>query len=66
MRDGDASLEGGRTWLNAIRGRLIGIDLGKVASTFTSLFSKPIAQNGFNQSPDVLQTRHLVGRTGAS
>ncbi|HZY15457.1 MAG TPA: aconitate hydratase [Ramlibacter sp.] len=40
------------------------IDLGKVASTFTSLFSKPIAQNGFNQSPDVLQTRHLVGRTG--
>ena len=30
MRDGDASLEGGRNWLNAIRGRLIGIDLVKV------------------------------------
>lgn len=30
VRDGDASLEGGRNWLNAIRGRLIGIDLGKV------------------------------------
>jgi energy-coupling factor transporter ATP-binding protein EcfA2 len=31
VRDADASLEGGRNWLNAIRGRLIGIDLGKVA-----------------------------------
>jgi len=31
VRDGDASLEGGRNWLNAIRGRLIGIDLVKVA-----------------------------------
>ena len=30
VRDGDASLEGGRNWLNAIRGRLIGIDLVKV------------------------------------
>lgn len=32
VRDADASLEGGRGWLNAIRGRLIGIDLAKVAS----------------------------------
>ena len=30
VRDGDASLEGGRNWLDAIRGRLIGIDLGRV------------------------------------
>jgi len=30
VRDGDASLEGGRNWLNAIRGRLIGIDLARV------------------------------------
>ena len=30
VRDADASLEGGRNWLNAIRGRLIGIDLAKV------------------------------------
>lgn len=31
VRDGNASLEGGRNWLNAIRGRLIGIDLAKVS-----------------------------------
>ncbi|MBM4242649.1 MAG: hypothetical protein FJ148_02390 [Deltaproteobacteria bacterium] len=31
VRDGDASLESGRNWLDAIRGRLIGIDLGRVA-----------------------------------
>jgi len=31
VRDADASLEGGRSWLNAIRGRLIGIDLNRVA-----------------------------------
>ncbi|MFP6664832.1 MAG: AAA family ATPase [Deltaproteobacteria bacterium] len=30
VRDADPSLEGGRTWLNAIRGRLIGIDLVQV------------------------------------
>lgn len=30
VRDADPSLEGGRSWLNAIRGRLIGIDLVKV------------------------------------
>ncbi|HEX2546941.1 MAG TPA: aconitate hydratase [Ramlibacter sp.] len=38
------------------------IDLGKVASTFEALFSKPISENGFNKSNDVLMTRHLVGR----
>ncbi len=31
VRDGDASLETGRSWLDAIRGRLIGIDLATVA-----------------------------------
>lgn len=30
VRDADPSLEGGRSWLNAIRGRLIGIDLAGV------------------------------------
>jgi aconitate hydratase len=36
------------------------IDLGRVASTFAGLFSKPIAENGFNQPPELLQTRHLL------
>ncbi|MBC5767437.1 aconitate hydratase [Ramlibacter albus] len=36
------------------------IEIGKVASTFKELFSKPIAENGFNQSADVLATRHLL------
>ena len=36
------------------------IELGKVATQFTSLFSKPPAENGFNQSADLLMTRHLV------
>ncbi|RYF14932.1 MAG: aconitate hydratase [Comamonadaceae bacterium] len=40
------------------------IEIGKVASTFEALFSRPIAENGFNKSPDVLQTRHLVQRPG--
>jgi aconitate hydratase len=38
------------------------IELGKVASTFRSLFSAPTGENGFNQSPEVLMTRHLVER----
>jgi aconitate hydratase len=36
------------------------IELGKVAKQFTSLFSKPPTENGFNQSADLLMTRHLV------
>jgi aconitate hydratase len=36
------------------------IELGKVADTFRSLFSKPIAENGFNQHAEVLMTRHQV------
>jgi aconitate hydratase len=40
------------------------IDLGNVARQFTSLFSKPIAENGFNRPFEVLETRHLVHPTG--
>lgn len=40
------------------------IEIGKVASTFRSLFSKPVAENGFNKSSDLLLTRHLVARAG--
>ena len=36
------------------------IELGKVASQFEALFSKPNAENGFNQQAAVFQTRHLV------
>ncbi|MFM9899589.1 MAG: aconitate hydratase [Polaromonas sp.] len=41
------------------------IELGNVAAQFTSLFSQPIASNGFNQSADVLATRHLLPHTGS-
>ena len=34
------------------------IELGKVASQFASLFSKPPSENGFNQAPELLLTRH--------
>jgi aconitate hydratase len=40
------------------------IELGKVAGQFASLFSKPPAENGFNQSADLLLTRHLVRHGG--
>ena len=40
------------------------IELGNVATQFTSLFSQPIASNGFNQSADVLATRHLLPHAG--
>jgi aconitate hydratase len=36
------------------------IELGKVASQFASLFSKPQAENGFNQPAQTLQSRHLL------
>ncbi|HYW56043.1 MAG TPA: aconitate hydratase [Polaromonas sp.] len=39
------------------------IELGNVASQFASLFSKPIAENGFNQPASVLRTRHLLRHT---
>lgn len=34
------------------------IELGQVCEQFTSLFSKPNAQNGFNQPAELLHTRH--------
>jgi aconitate hydratase len=40
------------------------IELGRVASTFAQLFSKPVGENGFNQSPDLLLTRQLVHLAG--
>jgi aconitate hydratase len=40
------------------------IEIGQVKSQFASLFSRPIAENGFNKSADVLLTRHLVHRGG--
>ncbi|ABE45497.1 aconitate hydratase [Polaromonas sp. JS666] len=39
------------------------IELGNVASQFASLFSKPIAENGFNQPAAMLATRHLLRHT---
>ena len=36
------------------------IELGKVAATFESLFSKPIPENGFESRPNLLLTRQLV------
>ncbi|WP_309680488.1 aconitate hydratase [Polaromonas sp.] len=39
------------------------IELGSVASQFAALFSKPIADNGFNQPAALLATRHLLRHT---
>jgi aconitate hydratase len=36
------------------------IDIGKVASNFRELFSRPGSENGFNKSSDLLHTRHLI------
>jgi aconitate hydratase len=36
------------------------IEIGRVAQDFRTLFSKPIAENGFNKAPELLLTRHLV------
>ena len=36
------------------------IELGNVATQFASLFSQPIADNGFNQPAAMLATRHLL------
>ncbi|MDB5943608.1 MAG: acnA [Ramlibacter sp.] len=40
------------------------IELGKVAAQFTALYSRPPAENGFNQPAETLLTRHLVRRGG--
>jgi len=42
------------------------IELGKVASQFASLFSKPQSENGFNQPAETLQSRHLLHLGGES
>ncbi|WP_332778202.1 aconitate hydratase [Polaromonas sp.] len=42
------------------------IELGKVAGQFASLFSKPNAENGFNQHADRLLTRYPIRPNGAS
>ncbi len=39
------------------------IELGKMKTQFASLFSKPNAENGFNQSADRLDTRYPVHTT---
>ncbi|MDD4977792.1 MAG: aconitate hydratase AcnA [Gallionella sp.] len=40
------------------------IELPKMKDTFNSLFSKPIAENGFNQPADKLNTRYATGKDG--
>ncbi|MBC7603130.1 MAG: aconitate hydratase [Ramlibacter sp.] len=40
------------------------IEIGKVASQFASLYSRPPTENGFNQPKEMLLTRHLVKRAG--
>ena len=42
------------------------IELGNVASQFRALYSKPIAENGFNLPAGMLGTRHQVRRTEES
>lgn len=36
------------------------IEIGNVAENFRTLFSRPIAENGFNKAPALLHTRHLL------
>jgi aconitate hydratase len=40
------------------------IELGNVARNFRTLFSKPVAENGFNQPGELLLKRHLLHRAG--
>jgi len=40
------------------------IELPKMQDTFNSLFSKPIAENGFNQPAEKLNTRYATGKDG--
>ncbi|MEO9103256.1 MAG: aconitate hydratase [Burkholderiaceae bacterium] len=42
------------------------IELGNLADTFASLYSKPPSENGFNQPAETLKTRHLVRETDES
>ncbi|HEX6019353.1 MAG TPA: aconitate hydratase, partial [Burkholderiaceae bacterium] len=41
------------------------IEITHLAKQFKSLFSKPVAENGFNQSPDKLGVRYPVSPNGA-
>ncbi len=38
------------------------IELSRMKETFDALFSKPVAENGFNQPPEKLHQRHAIGR----
>ncbi len=38
------------------------IELGSLKSTFTQLFSKPVAENGFAQSPEKLSRRYATSK----
>ncbi|MDD2929959.1 MAG: aconitate hydratase AcnA [Sideroxydans sp.] len=40
------------------------IELPAMRDTFNSLFSKPVAENGFNQPADKLNTRYATGKDG--
>ena len=40
------------------------IELPAMRDTFNNLFSKPIAENGFNQPADKLNTRYATGKDG--
>jgi aconitate hydratase len=37
------------------------IEIGKVKSTFADLFSKPVAENGFNKNPEDLDRGYIAG-----
>ncbi len=38
------------------------IELSRMRETFDALFSKPVAENGFNQPPEKLNQRYSIGR----
>ena len=40
------------------------IELGSVSRQFADLFSKPVAESGFNQPAGLLHTRHLIRKPG--
>ncbi|WP_404300002.1 aconitate hydratase [Alicycliphilus denitrificans] len=42
------------------------IELGQVKQQFTSLFSKPVAEAGFNQAPERLHQRHALPHHAAA
>jgi hypothetical protein len=64
VRDGDAALEAGRTWLNSIRGRLIGIDLSRVAEKVRA--TALLTQNGALREARADERRRLCERGEAS